>query len=184
MEQALIISPDHPKFWTTGRWAHARWASLAQVVLEFILFIVSIVYFWYLGVVFSLFGMVAAGNTTGACCCRSNAGKPVAVTHICCSVVSLIGSLVDLVLLGWAKGLCADNDYLALGGEKLCDIIDGLFALEIVCMIVRIVTTITAARVCCFRPQDWQIAVSAPTTLPTAVAPPTVIAPTVTQATK
>ena len=151
------VTPDHPKFWTTGRWAHARWASLVQLILEFILFIVSIIFFWYLGVLFSIFGLIAAGNTMGACCCRSNAGKPVAVTHIALGVISLIGSLVDLVLLGLAKGLCDRNDYLVLGGEKLCDIFNGLFAIEILCMIARIVTTITAARICCFRPQDWQI---------------------------
>ena len=186
MEHAFIITPDHPKFWTTGRWAHARWASLAQLVLEFGLFITSAVSFWYFGLVFSLFGMIAAANTTGACCCRNDAGKPVAVTHICCAVIALIGSLVDLVLLGAIKAVCdggsTNNDDRTVA-EKFCTSIDGLFALEILCLIVRIITIVTAARVCCFRPQDWQTAISAPATVATVVHPP-ISAPTVTTATK
>ena len=151
------LAPVDPKLFTTGRWLHARAASLAQVVMEFILFIVSCVFFWWFGAVFAIFGLTAAANTLGACCCRDKAGKPVAVTHLVLMSIALIGSLVDVVLLGAAQGVCDQNRYVTWGADDFCDRISGLFAVEIICMLLRVATTVLAGRVCCFRPADWSV---------------------------
>lgn len=150
---SVNVSPDAGQpfelNWKYPAWKYLQIFSIVHVIFEAVYIPLAFLTTIF-GVTWPICVVIGAGNIACKCCCNKNGdkGKCLATTAVVMNSIALIGSFIDIAILGTLQAVCDDDDF-GLSTHAYCQYITFTLSWCIICLILRFVAIVLAGRVCC-----------------------------------